>query len=226
MAKLIQQLTVLTTFLILGLVSANAFGQHADCHVQYQHIESLADEIEDATKALRKESVHYKHTDSYREITKSTRKLSSQARKVRRLVRREADIHDVEVEVSELDEMFHRVNNLFDRAEITAAHGYGHVHGNTAHVKRSLICIENAIHHMADDIATIRQLQNAIVVTQRVPYSPPHLRPAPVPAFVPARVPVPGCQSRPDYQGYDSRGHHSARGISIGGGSTQLFFGF
>ena len=222
----IQQLTVLTTFLILGMASANAFGQHADCHVQYEHIESLADEIEDATKALRKVSVHYKKTDSYREITRSTRKLSSQAKKVRRLVRREADIHDVDVEVSELDELFHCVNDLFDRAEIEAAHGYGRVHGNTAHVKQSLICIENAIHHMADDIATIRQLQNAIIVTQRASYGSMHLRPAPAPAFVPARVPVPSCQTRPAYRGYDARDYRSARGISIGGGSTQFFVPF
>ena len=222
----IKQLTVLTTSLILGMMTANVFGQHADCHVQYEHIEALADEIEDATKALKTEAVHYKHTDSYREIKRSTRKLSSQSKKVRRLVRREADVHDVEVEISELDALFHCVSDLFDRAEIEAARGYGHVHGNTAHVKRSLICIKNAIHHMTDDILTIRHLQRAVIVPQRVPSGSVHLRPAPAPAFVPARVPVPTYQSRPAYQGYDAPGHRSARGFSIGGGSTQCFIPF
>ena len=216
----IQQLTALTTFLILGLLSANAFGQHADCHVQYQHIDSLACEIEEATKALKKEAIHYKHTDCYREIKRSTRKLARHAKKVHRLVRREADICDVEEVVNELDATFHCVSDLFDRAEIEAAYGNGHIHGNTAHVKQSLICIENAIHHMAGDIATIRQMQRVVLVPQRAPYQSLHHRPA----FVPA--PVPTCRQRPTYGVYADRGHQSARGFTFGGGSTQMFIRF
>ena len=60
-------------------------------------------------------------------------------------------------DLKNLDTSFHHMESLFDRIEANAARGHGHVHGSTSHVKELLGSMEKNIHHLSEDITSLRR---------------------------------------------------------------------
>lgn len=128
---------------------------------EYRHIDSLAVQIQNKTKLLVKETVHYRHTGNYYHMVEDTREMARLARHIHKVAHNEGSIYHLEADLNDLDRIFHHIEGLFDLTELDAAHGGGHVHGNTKHVKKLLKRIERCIHHMRDDVAAIRARINA-----------------------------------------------------------------
>ena len=85
-------------------------------------------------------------------------RLRSLAAQVHAIAHYGVDVDRLAVKVRKMDSLFHHLEDLFDRTECEASRGYGHIHGNTRHVKQLLNAIEDCIHHMRDDIAKLRRL--------------------------------------------------------------------
>ena len=103
-----------------------------------------------------------------------------------------------------LEHEFQLLEGLFDQIEYAASRGYGKVKGNTAHVKSLLNSIERNICDISDCVETL--------VTPVV-----------------YKKPVYSAKNRSRNQGY-RYGNYGNRGggfgISIGGGSSRIVFGF
>ena len=126
-----------------------------------------------------------------------------------------------------MDALYHEVEELFDYTESEASHGHGHVHGATSHVKGLLKCIEDNIHHIRDDVATLRR-----PVYHRPSYSRPvYTRPAySAPVYSPPvyRGSSHGrshghSRTRVRYEQGHSRGHDRSRGgVSYSNGNFNI----
>ncbi len=216
--------TIITKILSVSAILTATSTLHAN---EYRHIDSLAVQIQNKTKLLVKETVHYKYTANYFHMLEDTREMARLARHIHEVAHNEGNIFHLEADLNDLDRAFHHVERLFDTTEIGAAYGAGHVQGNTKHVKRLLDKIEDCIHHMRDDIAAIRCRLNS--------YSDWH-GPQPIVA-VPARPIAPVYGHGPVYGyggGYGSRGiniyggsgHGSSGGIAFSNGRIGFSFGY
>lgn len=237
--RITRSLGVLVVVLLSSLTTAQA---NADL---YQHIDVLALRIQRTARKLLNETVHYRHTPEYRHLVADTQDILRLSTHIHDVTHFEGNLRHLEVDLAELDRQFHHLEAVFDRIEHNAAFGQGHIHGNTAHVKRLLNSIEGNIHHIQDDV---RSLNRALVV-QRPVYTRPTLA---QPGCIYPRVAPPVQVQRPPYSGYGghiptgrghgsrghaerghgSRGHggqaltNQARGISFGSGSSRINFRF
>ncbi|MFK8111603.1 MAG: hypothetical protein AB8B91_05360 [Rubripirellula sp.] len=191
----------------------------------YHHIDQLALSIERQAKRLVSESRHYRHTPQYRELRDDSRDLARLADHLHDVAHDHGSLAHMESDLFELDAKFHHLESLFDCVERAASYGHGHVHGNTSHVRRLLNSIENDIHHLQEDLRTLRTPICVQPIVKRQTYRPPYNS-----GF--------GYNSR----SYSTRTHSShyghpgignqrvyptrSRGITIGGGSSQFTFRF
>ena len=134
------------TMLIAGL----SFAPSASADTQ-RHLNHLAASIERQANALIGESRHYRHTPSYRAMLSESIKLRDTARHVRATTFCTKSFRHLEQDLRILNACFNNLEDLFDGTECNAAHGIGHIRGNTRHVKRMLNFLEN-------DIRTMRRL--------------------------------------------------------------------
>ena len=123
----------------------------------WRHIQELALDIQLKSDRLMGETHHYVHTPNYHCMIRSVSKMRLRAVRVHVLSLQHGCLDEMSREVAGLDRMFHEVERLFNTTEIDASHGYGHVHGNTCHVKKWLNKIEDCIHHIRADIASLRR---------------------------------------------------------------------
>ena len=143
---------LLAAFAVVALgISANTASANA-----YSHINSMAVKIRNKTKSLLRETEHYRYTPNYRHLVSDAAALRQLAEHTREVARDKGDLDHLAADVAEMDQTFHHLENLFDATEQSAAYNHGKIKGNTAHVKRLLEAIEDCIHHIQDDIATLR----------------------------------------------------------------------
>ncbi|MDG1875691.1 MAG: hypothetical protein P8J27_17400 [Mariniblastus sp.] len=223
-----RPLTKLVTLFSLALVTLVASQAKAD---EYDHIDRYAKKIQSKARVLLRETVHYRHTSQYGRLVACTNELYRLATHIHDVTHFEGNLIHLRSDLRDLDREFHDLERLFDRIEQTAAYGYGHIHGNTSHVKRLLNSIEDSIHHIQDDVDSLlrRVTCDRPVVVNR-------------PVYVPVRPVVNVGYDRPcHYQNqgrpygghgysrgasYGYRNHSSSIGFSIGGGSSKIHFRF
>lgn len=154
------------SFFTLIITAATTAQVNAD---EYHHIDRLAVKIQRTSKQLLRESIHYRHTPEYRHLVADANEMYRLATHVHEVTHFEGNLRHLQNDVAELDRQFHHVETVFDRIEHNAAYGSGHVHGNTAHVKRLLKSMEDSIHHMRADLEEIR---NRTLATRRCYHQP------------------------------------------------------
>lgn len=207
---------------LIAMTAVSAFATHANAD-EYSHIDRLAVKIRNNARRITRETVHYRHTREYAHMVSDANELYRLADHIHDVTHFEGNLRHLIMDLDQLDRMFHHLEGLFDQVEHNAAYGDGHVHGNTAHVKRLLNLIENDIHHMREDVNILRRR--------------------------PVIIPPPACQTiynhnrpiRLPYNGYGGRGHgghgHGVHGgshgrtaagfgISIGRGNSRIQFNF
>ena len=151
MTRLIPRIIALTTCLLLGIFAAQAFGN------DYNHINSLARKIHNKSKVLLKETKHYRSTPSYFRMVRDVTELDQLACHLRDIAKNEGDLDHLAYDIAEIKVKFYRIENLFDTTELCAVqYGQGFIKGHTAHVKRLLDSIEDAIAHICQDIEHLR----------------------------------------------------------------------
>lgn len=206
----------------LGL-SSNVSANHHD------HIDRVALRIQKKAQRLLEETTHYRHTPQYRHLVHDARLLRDTAIHIHDVTHFEGNIPHLKRDVAMIDQTFHHLEGLFDHIELEAAHGHGHIHGNTRHVKNLLKQIGRDIHHLRDDLAKICEVPHSV---QRQPYRT-------TPTFQSFSNGYNEYRGR-SHNGYHNNRHHginqhnvyrnpnarTARGFSIGGGSTRIWIGF
>ena len=149
MSRLIQTFFASSVLFALS-VSASPVGADG-----YRHIKEMALEVQLKTDALMAESQHYVHTDYYHEMIRKIARMRQRAVQVYVLSIQRGCLVTISEELRRLDNQVHRVEALFDNVEREASHGYGHIHGATAHVKSLLNRIQECVHHIRDDISEL-----------------------------------------------------------------------
>lgn len=148
----------LTKTLIAGSVliamSVSASQANADT---WGHIQKLALDIQIKSDLLMGETRHYVHTPGYQRMIRCVAEMRRRAVRVHLLSIQHGCLDEMSRELRRLDALYHEVEGIFDSAECRAAVGVGHVHGSTRHVKKLLKVIEDCIHHIRADIATLRR---------------------------------------------------------------------
>ncbi|TWU48691.1 hypothetical protein Poly51_45920 [Rubripirellula tenax] len=184
----------------------------------YRHIDLLALQIARETKLLVLESSHYRHTPQYRHLLDDTRDMARLADHIHDLAHHHGELVHMESDVAQLDAKFHHLEGLFHAIEREARFGNGRIYGNTAHVGRLLHSIEDAIHHLQDDLRDLRRFacDNRNVITSRRVAVPDPIRYAPRTQSLYWNGP-PVRNTRDDIR----RG--SGFGISFGGGRRSGF---
>ena len=217
--------TLTKTIAAIGLV-VTAFSTSAFADV-YHHIDEVALRIDRQAKQLVAESRHYRHTPEYRHLVADARQMCQLAEHVHEVAHHRGSLAHLEADVAKLDATFHHLESVFDRVERGAAYGHGHIHGNTRHVKRLLNSIEDGIHHLQDDLRSLRS--SCPTVRPNVVARPPLCATPPVPNWgaYNARPYSSGFGQYGGHRGYDVHRQHSyGRGITIGGGSSRFTFRF
>ena len=208
--------TSIKTLLAFALLVGVASQANADI---WGHIDRQANDIERATKNLRTEVDHYRHTRFYGQLIGVTARLKGQAIRVHAIADHSHSTNALKYAVRDLDRAFCDAEELFDRVEHGAAYGDGYIRGNTSHVKVQLNAIRRCINNLKSDL---RQLTRGPAI---------HTQYRPTPKVHSANY---GNRGYSDYgrqaYGYDrglNRGRRSGRNsITIGGGSSQLTFRF
>lgn len=199
----------LVAFLIAGFAISRA--ANADVH---GHLAGLATKIDRQADRLLDETRHYRHTANYGRMVAEVAALRAKARHMRITTFTSSNFHHLEEDLRIVDRSFHRVESFFDRAELGAVHGHGHVHGNTRHVKALLNSMEDTIHHMQEDVASMRR-SIFVLGGRTIIHSTHH-----VPTIYGGSLPVYGSPSTVIRLG-GSRGHHHSdhcQGSRTGGG--------
>jgi len=249
MTRPISRIIALTTCLLMGIFAAQAFGN------EYNHINSQARKIHNKSKVLLKETKHYRSTPNYLRMVRDVNELDQLACHLRDIAKNEGDLDHLAYDIAKIDVKFHRIEHLFDTTELCAIqYGQGFIKGHTAHVKRLLNSIEDAIAHIGDDIAYLRAATPLLVQptvaarpynrntsrpivtrveTYEVPNQSVHRNPygKALPNQSKARG---GHLNRGNADRYD-RGRYPSEarywdgqgfGFSFGGGSSRITFGF
>ena len=174
MTRPIPRIIALTTSLLIGIFAAQAFGN------DYNHINSLARKIHNKSKVLLKETKHYRSTPNYLRMVRDVTELDQLACHLRDIAKNEGDLDHLAYDIAKIDVKFHHVEELFDTTELCAStYGRGFIQGHTAYVKKLLNSIEDAIHHIGDDIEHLRAATPLLVQPNAVayPYDPNATRP-------------------------------------------------
>ena len=220
----------LTTIFTVAIVTLFASQANADI---YDRIDRYAVKIQKKTKSLLGETIHYRHTPQYRQLVQCTQELSRLAAHIHDVTHFEGNLLHLRADLKALDAEFCLLEGFFDKIEYAASRGYGHVKGNTAHVKSLLNSIERNIHHISDDVEKLVAAKVAyrkpVVVKKQVVVKKPVVVTKPVYPVRQSGISINiGSknrgygQSRSRGRGYGGGGF----GISIGGGSSKIVFGF
>ncbi len=184
------------SFVVLAAMTSEA---NADT---YKHIDRIANRIQNQANQIVKETNHYVHTPQYHHLRNDALAVAALAEHIHELAHHHGSVAHLASDLAELDARFHHLESVIEQIEVSAAYGHGHLHGSTKRVHRLLDRIEDDIHHLQTDIASLR------VVTHRPVFV------APAPVYPP-----------PHFHGGHGRSG-GGRTITIGGGSSQFTFRF
>lgn len=200
------------------LVSMLASTTQADT---YQHVESMARKVMRKSRALANTAHHYRHTAEYLHLIEDTQQMVATAEHIVHWADMRGELNHLVADINELDRLYHHTERVFNRIEAAAARGHGHVHGNTAYVRRLLDDIEDCIHHLQEDAQILRASVYGRHGGCRVPYDRPVYDP-------PIITPAPRCGTGGGYYSpYGGRGYSIDRGgITIGNSGFQFRIGF
>ena len=141
--------TSIKSILAIALLVGVATQANADI---WLHVDKQAADIERATKALRTQVDHYRHTRFYGQLIGATARVKGKAIHVHNIARHSRSTKSLKSAVKHLSSAFNDAQDLFDRAEYYAASGDGQIRGNTAHVKKLLNQINDCIYYLQDDL--------------------------------------------------------------------------
>ena len=192
------------TIATFSLLVASIFTAQASADT-YEHLDQLAVRVERSARLLASEIRHYRHTPEYAHLRADAKEMRRLASHMHDTAHHEGNLNHLAADLAELDASFHHFESVLNRVEHSAAYGHGHVHGNTAHVRRLLRSIENDIHHLQEDVDSLRR-PVCVIPRTRSYYDSGHGS-----LYTPSR--------------YET-GYGSGLGFSIGGGSSRFTFRF
>lgn len=212
-----------TAFAIGCLITGLSTTATADV---YRHIDELACSIERNSKRLVSEVRDFRFSPDYRHLVQDARDMARLADHIHELALHRGSIEHLEADLADLDRKFHHLQGLIRHIERGAGCRYDQFHGRPSRVSRLLHLIEDDIHHLQDDLRSLR---------------------APAYGRRPITSARPSIHTRPEYLAPGHRGHSVvpprggrfgqpqfpvshpfARGntFSIGGGSTRFTIRF
>ncbi|MBI1902851.1 MAG: hypothetical protein HYS13_17275 [Planctomycetia bacterium] len=144
----IRKTLALTVLSVSLMAAASASAQ------SYEHVDQLANQLQRQSANLYWQfRAHFRHTTEYRHLLSDTARMYRLSAHVHEVIHHGADIHHIASDVEQLDQAFHHVEEVVDHIEHDAlGHGFGHVHGDTRHVRRQLRQMEATLHHLRDDV--------------------------------------------------------------------------
>lgn len=183
---------------------------------EYRHIENQSRRIVRQADRLVRELHHFEHTPQFAHLVRDMQNLRLAAVQLADLTHRHGRLRQIERYIAILDSTLHHAKNLVDQIEHGAAHGVGHVDGNTRNTRRLMSVIEESIIHMQKDVVDLR----------RHLYGYGHEDPIVVPEYPVYPTPPisnPGCRLP-----YRSGGGVIVQpnGISLGNGRVQFRINF
>lgn len=242
MARQISRIVILTICTLMGLAAAQAMAN------DYQHINQLARKIHHKSRILLNETRHYRSTPNYVRLVRDVAELDQASCHLRDIARNEGDLDHMAADIAKMDCAFHHIEELFDATELSASYGNGFIKGHTAHVKRLLNSIEDAIHHIGEDIEQLRSITPIAVSSHNAnPFYPNLYQRSAVTRVETYRLPSNsfhyGSRGHRGYSPYggstlhrgygyndlrlnDHRNNNHAGGFSFGGGSSRMTFRF
>ena len=100
---------------------------------------------------------HFKHSDAYRHLVNDANKMYRLVQHIDGLTHdRHSSLRHIESDLEDLDELAHHIHEIVDDIE-DGRYG-GHKHGQTAHVHRLLITLNNTIHQMQSEVEEMQQV--------------------------------------------------------------------
>ena len=120
------------------------------------HLNRLAGRIDRQARLIVKETDHYRHTPQYNCLVGDAQELSRLACHIRNLSRTGCDPAQVAADLTALNAAYSHLEVAFCQVEQNAASGFGHIHGSTNRIRRLLDSIVEDIHHMLDDVHSLR----------------------------------------------------------------------
>lgn len=214
------QITKLVSALTIAIVTLFASQANADI---YNHIDRSALTIQEKTKVLMNETIHYRHTPEYGKLVVCTNKLRKAAKHIHEVTHFKGNLVNLCADLQILNHEFQLLAGFFDDIERRASYGQRRIAGNTAHVKELLDCMEDAIQLVQLDVdqllaarpTTVRRpvyvpptktITRTVIVPSRPVYTPSR------PVYVPTRPAV-------NIQ-INSKGN-SGRGVKKGYGNSR-----
>ena len=219
------------------------FGSTASAN-HHDHIDRVAVRVQKNAQRLLEETKHYRDAPGYRQLVHQTRQLRDAAIHIHDVTHFEGHTPHLRRDVALIDQSFHQLEDLFYHIEAEVQRGRCHLDVNTNRFKRKMKQLEREIHNLGDDLAKICAVPQ---VVQRPPYRYEAPRATAVQTFgrnynvhqggFQTGQYVPSNRNYHDnrYQGHRGADYHdrhrsnvarTARGISIGGGSTRIWIGF
>lgn len=219
-------------------LSSTASANHHD------HIDRVALRIQKRSQQLLEETSHYRQVPGYRQLVNHSRMLRDTAVHIHDVTHFEGNIAHLKRDVAVIDQSFHQLEDLFCHIEAEVERGRCHLDVNTNRFRRRLKQLEREIHHLADDLAKICAVPHTV---QQTSYRQPLPAPSPVRNYGNNNNLYQGGI----HSGFHGGGHNAyrssrhqgfhgvnqpnvyrnanartARGFSIGGGSTRIWIGF
>ena len=133
----------------------------------YNDLEHQAQVIQRQAIILRREAAHYRHTPHYRHLINDSNSLTRSATHLRRVAHHRGSLADLQADLREVNSAFQHLRGILAKIERDAQHGNGHRHGDARDVHVIVHAISQSIHHMNDDIDSIRQSQHHRPVVSR-----------------------------------------------------------
>lgn len=181
----------------------------------FDRIDSRAKKIQEKTRLLIKETVHYRHTPQYAALVNATTCLYDSATHVHKVAHFQNNLNHLQADLADLDRYFHQIEGLFKAAADSSSRGHGHVHGGTGRVKSLLRSIENNIDKIRRDV---RRVQSRATAHQAVRHAP---------VVVKQSKPVTQNRIAQKYRPqYSQQRPASGISFSVGGGSSRLQLNF
>ena len=122
----------------------------------YRHIDELACNIERNSNRLVSEVRQFRFSPDYRHLVQDARDMARLADHIHDLAHHHGRLEHLEADLADLDRKFHHLQGLIRHIERGAGCRYGQFHSRPSRVGRLLHAIEDDIHHLQDDIRSLR----------------------------------------------------------------------
>jgi len=138
------------------LTIAGIFGTASVASADHGHVENLAHRLDGQIRQLATHlRANYRHTNQYRHLSIDTGIMLRLSSHLHGVAHRGGSLTHMSHDVKELHEQFHHVELLINQIEYAAAHGYGHLHGNTRYVRRMIARIDQTLTHLDEDLESM-----------------------------------------------------------------------